>query len=154
MTTLPPGSRAGVQGLQVVHRIPLGAPPAPHRGVESSAHAVAVHPRINSVQTSAVADQGNGMFGATLRRLTVTPALGERQQAALLLNESGAAANSTPRSYRFPVPPRTTSAAALSVPVSGVAAGDYLVRLQVEGVDSPLSINAQGLFDGPVETLP
>ena len=112
-----------------------------------------VHSRIASIQTSAVTDQGGGMFGASFD-LTVTPALGERQQASLLLNEAGAAANARPRSYRFPAPPRTAATGTLSVPVTGVAAGDYLVRLQVDGVDSPLSTNAQGLFDGPVETLP
>jgi hypothetical protein len=42
------------------------------------------------------------------------------------------------RSRSFAIPSPSADTADLSVPVTGTPAGDYLVRLRVDGADSPL----------------
>ena len=69
--------------------------------------------------------------------LTVRPAVGSQQRVALLLNELTAGApDRTPAAFSFLLPPREADATSLTVPVSGLRPGTYLVRLQVDGAES------------------
>src|SRR5262245_22602833 len=43
---IPAALPAGVHGVQVVHRLPMGSPPVPHRGVESNISPFVLRPRI------------------------------------------------------------------------------------------------------------
>ncbi|HYI96147.1 MAG TPA: DUF4255 domain-containing protein [Bryobacteraceae bacterium] len=145
---LPAGVPAGTQSLQVVHRVDLGSPPAEHRGVESNQAAFVLRPVVQSV--SAVGASGKGDLN-----LTVVPAVGPRQRAVVLLNGAS--------SYSFLVPPRTDLASpppgepapttTLTVPFAKVQPGSYLLRLQVDGAESPLEVNGSGQFVGPKVTI-
>ena len=44
--------RAGVQGVQVVHRLRLGEPAAPHQGFELNVAPLLVHPKITDLQVA------------------------------------------------------------------------------------------------------
>jgi hypothetical protein len=42
----------------------------------------------------------------------------------------------------------------LGIAISGVTPGIYLVRVQVDGAESPLHTGPDGRYDGPVVVLP
>ena len=131
----------------------VGIPPAERGGAESAAEAVIVRPAVAGAVT-AVAD------GADAVAVTVplTPAVGRRQRVVLILNEHQPADQRPGQSYIFLVPPRDpggpASAATVTVRVTGVVPGDYLVRVQVDGAESVLAAGADGSFDLPRVTIP
>lgn len=158
--TLPAQLRAGVQGVQVVHRRLLGSPPEPHAGAESNLAAFVLRPRITS---AAFVPGGPGDVNAGTVELTLEPAVGAGQSARLLLNELDAPPGFAPQSYAFDAPPAFQLSPPssppdetdhLSIPVSGVASGDYLVRVQVDGAESPLGTDGAGRFNSPQVTIP
>jgi hypothetical protein len=157
-TGMPAVISAGVHGLQVVHRLALGSPPIPHRWLESNAEAFILRPRIQSITISGAADQGNGLFSAEVE-LTLDPAIEDRQRVVLLLNEVVSVPATLPRAFSFLAPPRAPSsppspATQIRIPIQNVPAGDYLFRVQVDGAESPLTTDADGVFDGPQRPIP
>jgi hypothetical protein len=67
-------------------------------------------------------------------------------------------------SYSFVVPPRInlqnppatppSPTNNLIVPFTGVAAGNYLVRVVVDGAESPLTTDAHGVYNAPQVSIP
>jgi hypothetical protein len=166
---LPTALQAGVQGAQVVHRRLMGEPPTPHRGVESNVAAFVLHPQIvEPVGLTNLQGAGNTPRSADVH-LTISPAMGEAQRAVLLLNAFSLPPGSPPEttestapSYSFsvfsrqqlsppPSSPETTSS--ITFPISGVRAGTYLVRVQVDGAESSLGADAIGQYDSPLVTI-
>lgn len=160
---LPVNLHAGVQGVQVIHQKLMGSPPLPHRGVESNVAAFVLSPRIEAINVSNVQTAGNNLHSADLS-LTVKPALGETQRVLLLLNELKPAPlsppeTSPPLSYSFSAPPMAVLSPPaptenITIPISGVSAGTYLVRVQVDGAESPLGTDWAGQYDSPQVTIP
>lgn len=157
---IPAALKAGVQGVQVIHDIDMGTPPEPHSGVSSNLAAFVLRPAIvPPVQVLNLQDLGSGLRAANLD-VTVSPAVGDNQSVVLFLNESVAVASPPPLppvAYSFVAPPRSSSppdeAITLRIPISGVRTGSYLVRVQVDGAESPLVADAGGQFIGPQVTL-
>jgi hypothetical protein len=155
---LPAGLRAGVQGVQVLQPQPMGKPPIRHRGVESNAAAFVLLPQVTASASNVVT---NTVGGVSVRSadvtLDLTPAVGRSQRVVLLLNQLVAAGAGTAAAYSFEAPPRPPTdppeAASLTVSVTGVIPGDYLVRVQVDGAESPLEADAQGRFVAPQVTI-
>jgi hypothetical protein len=156
-SSLPAGTTAGVHGIQVVHRLELGSPPVPHRWTESNAEALVVHPRLQNIVVRDAVDNGAGVFSAVVD-VTIDPPVEDAQRVVLLLNEAVPAPTGLPRSFSFIAPSRTSSppatTAQISIPITGVATGTYLFRVQVDGAESPLTTDAQGFFNGPQRTIP
>lgn len=163
---LPPSLPAGVHGVQVVHTVLMGSPPEPHRGVESNVAAFVLRPRVvEPVEVADVQGSGAGLRSADVT-VTFDPPVGATQRVVLLLNELQAPSSPPGApvppalSYSFVAatrlglqsPPASPPAAASSItfPVSGVRAGRYLVRVQVDGAESPLGTDAGGRFNGPL----
>ncbi len=46
------------------------------------------------------------------------------------------------------------SISSITIPVEGIKAGDYLVRVQVDGAESPLGSDAGGQYVEPQVTIP
>jgi len=146
---IPATLSAGVQGVQVIQRTLMGLPPTPHRGVESNVAAFVLRPRIEALGVDNPQSDPSGLFSATVN-VTVSPAVGETQRVVLLLNELMPAlvsppvtGDSTPLAYSFNAPSRVLLSPPgptehLTIPISGVRAGIYLVRVQVDGAESPL----------------
>lgn len=132
--------RAGVQGVQVVHLQRMGTPALEHRGFESNVAAFVLHPTITPA-------------GATSARVDVQvdPIVGARQRVALLLNERTVTA---PAAYSFAVRERGADAHTLQISISGVRAGTYFVRLQIDGAESPLDLDPGSPTFGPTVTIP
>jgi hypothetical protein len=169
--TLPlasvPDLRAGIQSVQVVHDVPMGDPEVPHRGFESNVAAFVLHPTVSPVASGITPTLENGapviIDGVGLLSATVTvgfdPAVGRDQRVTLYLYERGAPTTRPARAYSFPAPPHNgiaspaiASTSSVAFAISHVVPGDYLVRVQVDGAESPLAM-AAGVFDGPLVSI-
>lgn len=162
---LPLPLKAGVQAVQVVHLIAFGiAASDPHRGIASNVAAFVLHPKITvSVNPGSVNCQTeNGITRCSAEiAVNFTPQVGKRQRVILLLNEYQPVAADSARAYSFSAPPNNgitdpdrEETAAIAIPIQGVIAGSYLVRVQVDGAESQLSRNADGMFFSPQVSLP
>ena len=186
--TVPAGLRAGVQSVQVEHRLELDVPPPPelppspddpHPGFESNVAAFVLHPVIDApgpVPPAVAAPAVSGVTptlrngapvvvdGVTLQSADVlvnfAPAVGRRQRVILLLNELAPPPTRAARSYSFSAPldngivgPVLTDTATITFAVSFVAPGSYLARVQVDGAESPLSVDGAGRYATPAITL-
>ncbi|WP_031458393.1 DUF4255 domain-containing protein [Chloroflexus sp. MS-G] len=150
---LPTGLRAGVQSVQVIHRLPIGTPPTPHRGVESNVAAFILHPVVTA---AAGPRDGNGNVTITLN---VTPPVGKQQRVVLLLDETPPPVNRPPRSFVLTLPARAPAAppndtdSTLTLTTAIVPPGTYLVRIQVDGAESQLEMTGS-IFSGPTVSIP
>jgi hypothetical protein len=155
---LPGNLRAGLQGVQVVQHIQMGTPPAPHRGFESNVAAFVLRPSITA-SVSNVQGSGNSPRSADLK-VDFNPKVGKTQRVILLLNEFQPPSERPARAYAFGAPPRNKATDpdetnSITLPISGIAPGVYLVRAQVDGAESPLGFDeATGQYDSPQVALP
>lgn len=158
---LPAILSAGVHGVQIVHRTLMGSPPVPHRGVESNVAAFVLHPRIESVNVTNMQDAGNNLRSSDVS-LTIGPAIGESQRVALQLNEFRQMLSppdtSPALSYSFAAPPIALLSPPgptkdITISISGVRAGTYVVRVQVDGAESPLEVDQAGQYNLPQVTI-
>lgn len=155
---LPAALRAGVQGVQVVQYTLMGTPETPHAGVASNVAAFVLRPSITTVSATTQPGSAAGLLSGTVN-LQVNPAVGRDQRVVLLLNELNPPANRPPSSYRFEatspyqlilppqVPPET--ATSFAVPIHDVSTGTYLVRLQVDGAESQVTLDAANKYSAP-----
>jgi hypothetical protein len=153
--TLPvPGDlQAGARALQIVHKLLLGSPPpgTPHRGFESNVATFVLRPQINLpiVKTTVPNPQGGPPLPAL--QLTVDLTIGKEQRVVLLLNSTAAG---SALSYSFLLPPRLADANVVTIPMPGAAAGQYFIRLQIDGAESALDLDPASTSFGPTVTLP
>jgi hypothetical protein len=145
--------RAGIQGAQVVHLLDIGTPPALHRGFESNVAPFVFRPTISSTNVTGVTGAGTAPRSATVT-VVADPPIGKDQRVVLLLD-----AISSDEAYSFQAPSRTLAADPVEIDVVGIAAGAYLVRIQVDGAESLLDVQTapgpnQGRFISPTLTIP
>jgi hypothetical protein len=117
--------RAGPQAVQVIQDIAFGTPGVPHRGPQSPVVAAVLSPTISAPAAT-----------STTVSVTVVPTVGKLQRVELLLNQLGG-----PAAYHFQIAPDADTSS-LSFPISGVPTGDYLIRIRVDGAQSPLDVDA------------
>jgi hypothetical protein len=131
---------AGVNTVQVVHQLDLGTPDEPHGGFTSNVAAFMLAPEIKTAPPITAAR------GATLT-LEIDPPVGRAQRVTLLAGDHTSTIPSRPASG----PPTTTS---LDFPISADSpAGTFLLRVQVDGADSPLVTDSDGKYDTPTVTI-
>jgi hypothetical protein len=150
--------RAGVQGVQVVHERTMGKPPVPHRGVESNVFAFVLRPSIA---------KNNGIYEISVSSLPtldisigIKPPVFRGQKAVLLLNEKEPVGHPG-RAYSFSnlplVPPSgQESINTLTFKDLGIEAGEYIVRVQIDGAESPVDVEggpAAPKITGPVVSI-
>jgi hypothetical protein len=88
---LPIGSlRAGLQGVQVLHKLLIGSPAQPHHGFASAVFAFVLSPIISDMEVS-----------SSHLILQINPLIGQSQHSVLLLNEINPPHNRAARSYSF-----------------------------------------------------
>ena len=121
-SALPPGLRAGINSVQIVHKLMLGDPPTEHRGFESNVAAFVLAPTITNITIS-----------ATGFKIGLTPPVRASQRAALLLNQVPGGVSRV-----ISIAPAGADTGELTFPVSGLASGQYFVRVQVDGAESSL----------------
>jgi hypothetical protein len=132
---------AGPQAVSIVQHVELGVPPAPHAGAVSNAFMLLLGPTITGTAVAGTAANGSLTLNTDL---TIHP---DQRVVLSLLGESNLV-----RAATFVAPDRTADATSVQVPISGMSAGDYLVRLTVDGADSPLEMTG-GVVTGPKVTL-
>lgn len=141
-----PDLKAGIHGVQVVHKILMGSPALPHQGTSSNVQAFVLSPSIRTINVTNVQDNGNGLKSANID-LTVMPALYPKQKVVLLLNEINTPVGAVSHAYSFQVSATATNPASnITVPVTKVKTGTYLVRVQVDGAESPLQFDRTALL--------
>ena len=156
--TLPENLRAGLQGVQVVHYIKAGTPPTPHRGSESNVAAFVLRPTITATASN-VQGSGGDPRSADIE-FDFDPQVERSQRVVLLLNEFQPPSDRPARAYTFSAPPRNEptdpdETNSITVPISGVEPGTYLVRVQVDGAESTLGFDeATEHYDSPRVSLP
>ena len=147
---VPATLQPGTYTVSVVHNLLLGVPPTPHRGFESNGVPIVRQPTITGAVT-VTGKTGTDPVSAQLG-VTLDMPVGDTQRVSMLLDEITPAAGTQPRSYQFdaPYPLGTrTNPQTVTVQATNVAATSYLVRVQVDGAQSPLAIGASGHFDSP-----
>ena len=142
--------RAGVHGVQVVHSMMLGTPPTPHRSVESNVAPFILHPAITNVTASTSGTDPR----VTKVVVTLTPPLQSGQRVVLLLNRVGTVPPDEPRAYSFSAKSANGSSSMTFSGLKGVIAAVYLVRVQVDGAESPLLVDATLSYNSPKVTIP
>ena len=133
----------------------MGTPPTPHRGVESNATAFVLHPTVTATAAHVSSRTVDGVNVATSDvTAAFTPAVGNRQRVFLLLSEFNAPSNRAPRAYSFPAPPRSAAETnTIVIRAADVVPGDYLLRVQVDGAESPLAADVNGVYVSPRVTI-
>lgn len=158
---LPAGMHAGIHPVQIVHTIAMGTPPASHRGVESNVAAFVLRPTIiPSVEPGVVTSVVDGVTVKSGEiKVAFDPVVEKAQRVVLLLNELNPPAAGPARAYTFKAPAGNgvvdpnTEAASIKIKFKNVAQGDYLVRVQVDGAESPLTADVTGKYATPSITL-
>jgi len=132
LTALP----AGIHGVQVVHNLLLGRPPAPHRAVGSEVLPFVLRPTITRLEVA------NGKL-----TITVIPPIGKGQRTSALLNELDPPADRAARALSLDLPARKPPAPGaadadtkVTFDLAGIEPGRYLVRLQVDDAESLLAL--------------
>lgn len=150
---LPAQAQAGVNSVQVAHYLALGTPPVPHRGVESNVAAFVLQPQIvlvgDEYQIAIVPPAGDT---PPLLRVQVEPQVTATQRAGVLLNQFNPLPGQAAAAYAFDALPRAPGSpptAQLDFPIPAVAPGEYLVRVRVDGAESPLEYTAPQGYDRP-----
>jgi len=155
--------RAGVQAVQVIHQIPMGEPEVAHRGFESNVAAFVLHPTIDPPSLSSISSQTVNGQVLTSANLTVSfkPDVGKAQRVMVFLNEYDASDTPPARAYSFIAPkdngitnPAQMDTSSITFAVSGLLAGDYLVRVQVDGAENLLGRDVGGKYNAPKITIP
>jgi hypothetical protein len=141
---LPADVPAGVRALQVAQSVMLGAPPAAHPGGSSNALGFVLRPVISTPVTGS----------ASQVAVNVTPQALAGQTAALLLNEATSPAPPTPAAYTFSLAPLPADTSSITFPLSGVKTGiTYFVRVQIDGAESPVTLDPSSPNYGPTVAI-
>ena len=145
--TIPVAARAGLVSVRVAHFRLLGEPPTERSAGESNVAPLILQPRIRIVDDAYVVEVDDVTADGELRsgnlNVTLDPAVGRRQRVTAHLSQVDPDPGEEPRAYSFPDESRDVEGAPddtddLSIPFSDVLAGSYLVRIQVDGAESPL----------------
>ena len=149
---LPPGIGAGPHGLQARQGIVIGGG-LPRPAFASGLASFAVRPVITKtagipdIAITSVQGAGAAPRSATIT-VNVAPAVGLSQVATLEMLSGGQVV------FRFQAQPLAAPAAQLTFQAAGLAAGDYLFQVRVDGTPSPLDLDATGTPVGPKGTIP
>jgi Pvc16 N-terminal domain len=142
--------RAGVQQLWVLHPIIKRSPLEPDRAVASNVMPFVLCPQIVAEpEVFDLWENEEDAYGAELR-VQVDLTVGSEQRALLFLNERS---NNNPVGYIFAAKPRAQDSDAVVFPILDVKAGEYLVRVQIDGAESPLEVDGDNGYVGPVVVI-
>jgi hypothetical protein len=140
---VPATVHAGLVGVRVEHRRLLGDPPTERAAGSSNIAPLVVRPRIRQIAGVYQVSAGVNADGVLELSATLDPAVGKRQRVVVHLNQLAPPVGQLPASHSFPDESRDVEGApeetdTIEVPIPGVPSGSYLVRVQVDGAESPL----------------
>ncbi|AKG20495.1 DUF4255 domain-containing protein [Calothrix sp. 336/3] len=131
--------RAGVQGLQVVHRIPIGDATVNRgqRPVESNVAPFVLRPTIKTFTVTELQGLGEEVRSLTLS-VQVDVVVGKKQRAILIMNEWS---TTETVGYQFEANPRNSDVDTIDFTLTAVKPTEYLLRLQIDGAESLLTMD-------------
>ena len=165
-----PDLAAGTHGLQVARPRQMGTPPTPHQGLLSNLVPLVIQPVIDLSPGSAPtvffvftspSDPDDDPPPETIDgvdvvsghlQVTVNPPVNQGQTVVITLNSLPSDSPPSPLSYTLSVDTSAfaTPEATLVARFKRVVPGTYLIRLQVDGSSSALTVESgTGLFSGP-----
>jgi hypothetical protein len=162
---LPSSLLPGQQGAIVQQSVTYGTSGVLYPGFESNQVTFLLHPTILSVAAANTQGGGSNPRSGDLL-LTVNPPIGPNQNVQIALNQylTGSPPADEPLAYTIQVPPRVLLQSPPSSPpppspniqasFDGILPGTYVVRIQVDGADSPLGVDANGFFATPQVNIP
>lgn len=124
--------RAGVQGIQVITRNRDD-----NRINESNVFPLVLFPTLQKIAVEATRSIGDGLYTVRVS-LTAQPSMGKNQRLNLLLNSTTGRRD---QEYVFKIPPLEADSHSIITEIPSIASGEYLVRLQVDGVESLLTVD-------------
>ncbi len=149
---LPGGLAAGTQAAQISQSLLLGTPTVPHQqGFQSGVVPFVLHPVIRqlspgydiTVQHGIASPPGDAVV------LTVDPTLRPGQRALLELLDLAAPTTA----HLFDGGTVAAATNTLSFDIGVMPAGDYLVRVRIDGAESPFDLDSHGVPVAPVISL-
>jgi Pvc16 N-terminal domain len=142
---VPAHLSAGVQGVQILH----SSIDTPDAIVESNLAAFVLHPEITATVTNV--QTGDKDLRSADIVVQFSPKITPSQQVILLLNES-----SKPQiiAYSLAAIPVSTDTDLVTFNITNIIAGTYLVRVRVDGAESPLQVDRFGKYDGKQVVIP
>jgi hypothetical protein len=144
---VPAAVTAGLVGVRVEHRMLLGEPPTERVAGQSNFAPLILRPRIrqtnNAYDVAVSGVSANGDLRSGDLDIIVEPPVGKRQRVVAHLSQINPPAGQEAASYSFADESRDIAGApdetdTLAIPFVDVLTGTYLVRIQVDGADSPL----------------
>ena len=149
--TVPLSAQAGVQALQVIQKLALGTPPKQHPGFESNVATFVLMPRIKLPVTQTTVPDPLGGPPLPALKVDVDVTVGAHQRFVLLLNSTPAGVS---LAYSFGAPARSSDASSVTLATPDVAAGEYFIRVQIDGAASPLELDPANINFGPKVSMP
>ncbi len=147
---LPPDVPAGVQGVQVQQQSLIGQPALLHPGIESNVAPFVLRPTVTNA--TAVADPtSTAALKISDVTLSLSPNLNLGQRVVVILDSPGATPATGFNSVAIAAPAASNQ---ITIPIQNVPTGTYLVRAQVDGAESLLSLNASNQLTGPTVAIP
>jgi hypothetical protein len=152
ITALPSDLAAGAQTVQIIQSMLLGMPPTPHQlGFQSDLATLVLHPEIrksgSTYQITVEPGSGSPPGVAVTAAVIPTARAGQRTILELLLPAQPSAA----RLFDGGVVAADTDT--LTFQVATLPAGSYLVRIRVDGAESPLGLDPSGAPIAPIINL-
>lgn len=144
---LPLDLYAGIQELQVLHQR-MDNFTMSYQVLESEVKAFVLHPEITA-SIIEIRGENNDLRSAKIL-IKFNPRVGKSQRVILLLNERSKPQEIT---YIYPVLSLNQDTDSITVEVNHIQPGTYLVRVQVDGAESPLHLNQFGEYDSPQVTI-
>src|ERR1035437_419332 len=134
----------GINTFRVVQQVDVGAPPAKNV-VESNVSLFYLQPLIRQGMTPPNDDlitpgtvDSTQTPPVTPVTVELDPVMSDTQHVQLLLNELNPPAGDAPLSFTFDATPSQISANSVTFSTFGTRPGAYLVRVRVDGAESPL----------------
>lgn len=127
--------RSGVQSLQVLHPVSKRMRYEPDRVIGSNVVPLVLCPRIKNIELLELKDNLDGGYSTEVR-IEVDFTVGVKQRALFFLNKQAASA-----AYIFNSKSRNEDTNVVVFPVHEVEGGEYLVRVQIDGAESPLEVD-------------
>ena len=130
--------RSGVQSLQIVQQTITVTPPKITGSIESNAAAFVLRPTITQIKVSQLQGSDDEPREANIN-VKVNIIIGKTQRVVLILNEK---TTINAAAYIFDAPKRRqTNSQSITFAIKGVKPGEYLVRVQIDGAESLLSMD-------------
>lgn len=130
----------GIQSVQIVHSERKASVIDPIRFIESNAMPLVLCPIVTeeNIKIDNIRPSWNQSYSAEITIIIEELTVGEDQRVSLLMNEIS---DTNPEAYVFSAKPRKSENELLNFLVRDVKAGEYLIRVQINGAESPLEID-------------